>query len=184
MVFITIGLHILNAAVMELFPMWVVYLILFSLIRISIVSQYSYSSRPWCKKRHTRYYCIHRPQTTQHWGPNGFPVWGGVVCNRNCYRVTGSNLSFHVSKHCSRVKSSGEKKMVNLFVTWWGHVWPWNESTSWTLLCPFIQWTMCRVAVETEENPARQMPAWRRSMLQFAAQSFTYTDNLNNSWSR
>lgn len=109
MVFITIGLHILNAAVMELFPMWVVYLILFSLIRISIVSQYSYSSRPWCKKRHTRYYCIHRPQTTQHWGPNGFPVWGGVVCNRNCYRVTGSNLPFHVSKHCSRVKSSGKK---------------------------------------------------------------------------
>lgn len=36
-----------------------------------------------------------------------------------------------------------------------------------------------RVAVETEENPARQMVC-RRSLLQFAAQSFTYTDNLNN----
>lgn len=35
-----------------------------------------------------------------------------------------------------------------------------------------------------EENPALQTPAWRRSMLQFATQSFTYTDSLNNSWSR
>lgn len=39
-----------------------------------------------------------------------------------------------------------------------------------------------RVAVEKEENPAEQK-SWRRSMVQCAAQSFTYT-NLNNSWSR
>lgn len=42
---------------------------------------------------------------------------------------------------------------------------------------PLFQW----VTVEMEENPAQPD---KRSMLQFAAQSFTYTDNLNNSWSR
>lgn len=54
---------------------------------------------------------------------------------------------------------------------------------NWTLLCPLFSVNnvqSLRAAVETEENPARPT-AWRRLMLQFAAQSFTYTDNLNNS---
>lgn len=60
------------------------------------------------------------------------------VCDKSCYWVTGCNL--FTSKHCSCVQSlsSGEKHKpkVNLFVTWPGPVWTWNESTNWTLLCP------------------------------------------------
>lgn len=75
---------------------------------------------------------------------------------------------------------------VNLIVTWQKHVLTWSQSTDLDPPLPLF-WAnnvqSLRAAVETEENPARQM-APRRSVLQVAAQSFTYTDNLNNSWSR
>lgn len=138
----------------------------------------SHSSRPWCNKRHTLgYYCTHRPQTTQHWGPHSFSVQGEGVSTHCMWVLLLLLLSSSGEKHiqgklvcdltCLDMKS--EHKLTSPLPSFF---------LLFKIFLSVNNVQSYRVVVETEENPAQQM-AWRRSMLQFAAQSFTYTDNLN-----
>lgn len=112
------------------------------------------------------------------------------VCDKSCYWVTGCNL-FKTLLMCAVVNVRGKthtqgKLVCDLTRTCLNMKWKHKLDSP---LPPCFYYSesnvpLFRVAVEMEENPALQAPPWRWLMLQFAAQSFTYTDNLNNSWSR